>query len=161
VSDAVRVTTRVAVDPATAFEIFTEEIDAWWRRGPRFRWLTAAEGRLRFEPGEGGRLVEEAGGDAFEVGRVRVWQPAERLVFDFRARSFESGQSTEVEVAFEPEGEGTRVTVEHRGWEALAADHPARHGLDATAFDNMMGVWWGDLLFSIRRHAGKRSPNGG
>ena len=160
-SDAIRVTTLVAVDPATAFEIFTEEIDSWWRRGPRFRWLTSAEGRLRFEPGEGGRLVEEGDGDAFEVGRVQVWRPPERLVFDFRARSFEPGQRTEVEVAFAAEGEGTRVTVEHRGWEALAPEHPVRHGLDATAFDNMMGVWWGDLLFSVQRHARARVPTGG
>jgi hypothetical protein len=35
--DQVRVSVSVAVPPAAAFEIFTQEIDRWWRRGPRFR----------------------------------------------------------------------------------------------------------------------------
>lgn len=159
-ADAIRVTTLVAVDPATAFEVFTRDIDLWWRRGPRFRWITAGEGSLSFEPEVGGRLLERGGESEFEVGRVRVWQPAERLVFDFRARSFEAGQVTEVEVAFAAEGEGTRVTVEHRGWEALAADHPARHGLEGGAFRSMMGVWWADLVDSVRRFAEQRARTG-
>ncbi len=153
--DAIRVQARVEVDPDTAFRVFTDEVDAWWRRGPRFRFLTDVEGRLRFEPGVGGRFLEEheGGGDTFEVGRVRVWDPPRRLVFDFRARAFAPGESTEVEVRFEPDGPHTRVTVEHRGWGALAADHPARHALDGTAFRNMMGVWWADLLTALRRGA--------
>ena len=121
-TDRIQATTVVALDPVVAFEVFTDEIDAWWRRGPRFRWLTEAEGTLRFEGGEGGRLVEirdDATGEGFEVGRVLVWKPAERLVFELRARSFEPDQRTEVEIVFEAEGEGTRVTVEHRGWDRL------------------------------------------
>ena len=31
---SVRLSISVAVDPQTAFEVFTEEIDAWYRRGP-------------------------------------------------------------------------------------------------------------------------------
>src|SRR6266850_1351361 len=46
-----RVTTLVEVDPAEAFEVFTREIDAWWKRGPRYRF---ASGALRFE----GRVVK-------------------------------------------------------------------------------------------------------
>jgi hypothetical protein len=160
-SDEIRATTRVAVEPAVAFEVFTREIDLWWRRGPRFRFLTAGEGRLRFEPGVGGRLVEEGEGDVYEVGRVRVWEPAERLVFEFRARSFAPGDVTEVEVVFQPEGAGTRVTVEHRGWESLADDHPARHGLEAGALRGLLGVWWADLLVAARRHAERSATRGG
>src|SRR5205807_4756936 len=33
-TNAVTATVEVAVDPATAFEVFTEEIDRWWRPGP-------------------------------------------------------------------------------------------------------------------------------
>lgn len=154
--DAVRVTTLVEVDPEAAFAVFTEEVDAWWRDGPRFRWHPERKGRLVIEPGPGGRFVEvypDAAEEPFEVGRVRVWDPPRRLVFSFRARSFAPGESTEVEVRFEPEGEATRVSVEHRGWAALRGDHPARHGMDASAFGNMMGVWWADLLTAARRHA--------
>lgn len=33
----VRVSTIIAVDPQEAFRIFTEEVDLWWKRSPRFR----------------------------------------------------------------------------------------------------------------------------
>ena len=162
--DSVYASTLVEVDPATAFEVFTEEIDAWWGRGPRFRWKPHRGGRLRFEPGVGGRLLEvyeDGGDDVFEVGRILVWEEAARLVFEFRARNFEPGQATEVEVLFAGEGGGTRVSVEHRGWSALPADHPARHGHEGTAFASLMGLWWADLLQSIRRHAARREGRAG
>ena len=50
----------------TKINHFTDEIDLWWRRGPRFRFLTESEGTLRFEPGAGRRLVETAAGDGSE-----------------------------------------------------------------------------------------------
>ena len=51
----VTVTSTVAVDSATAFAIFTEDIDLWWRRSPRYRFLRSRDGVLRFEPGVGGQ----------------------------------------------------------------------------------------------------------
>jgi hypothetical protein len=157
-ADAVRVTSRVDVDPDTAFRVFTEEVDAWWRHGPRFRWHEKRGGTLRFEKGEGGRFLEVyPTGDSFEVGRIRVWDPPHRLVFGFRARSFGPDESTEVEVRFEARGDATDVTVEHRGFAALRADHPARHGMDAGAFTNMMGTFWADLLTAARRYAARPS----
>ena len=155
-ADAVRVTSRVEVDPGTAFRLFTEEVDVWWRTGPRFRWHPERGGALRFEGGPGGRFVEVyPDGESFEVGRIRVWDPPRRLVFGFRARNFAAGESTEVEVRFDASGEATDVTVEHRGFAALRADHPVRHGLGAGAFENMMGVFWADLLTAARRHAAR------
>jgi uncharacterized protein YndB with AHSA1/START domain len=158
-TDSVRVTTVVAVDPATAFEVFTDEVDAWWRQGPRFRFRHDDSGTLRFEGGADGRLVEVFGADGedvYEVGRVRAWEPARRLVFEFRALAFEPGESTEVEVRFEPVAGGTRVSVEHRGWGALREDHPVRHGLAGKAFRDMMSVWWGDQLFAVARRVAGR-----
>jgi uncharacterized protein YndB with AHSA1/START domain len=155
-ADSVTVTTLVAVDPATAFEVFTEEVDAWWKRGPRFRFSPGRNGTMRFEPGVGGRLVEiydEATNDVFEVGRVLVWEPAARLVFEWRGRTFEPGQKTEVEIRFEQVTRGTRVTLEHRGWAALPPEHPVRHGLAGEAFTHLIGVWWADLLVAARAHA--------
>jgi Activator of Hsp90 ATPase homolog 1-like protein len=156
-ADHVRVTTVVPVDPAAAFEVFTGQVDAWWKRGPRYRPGRLRLGIMRFDPpGVGGRLLEvydEASGDAFEVGRVRVWKPAEKLVFEFRARNFEPDQSTEVEVRFEAVAGGTRVTLEHRGWDSIPLDHPARHGWGASgAFTSMMGLFWADLATSLRDH---------
>jgi uncharacterized protein YndB with AHSA1/START domain len=153
--DGVRVTTRVDADPDTAFRLFTEDVDAWWQRGPGKRFGGAREGRLRFEPGAGGRLLEEFGGagDAYEVGRVRVWERGARLVFEFRAPSFAAGETTEVEVRFEPEAGATRVTLEHRGWSRLRAGHPARRGLEGPALEGMLGLWWSERLLGLRRRA--------
>ena len=89
---SVTVTTVVAVDPATAFEVFTDEIDAWWKTGPRYRVENKRKSSMRFTGGAGGRLLEEydaAGDDAFEHGRVLVWEPADRLVFQMGGRDCE------------------------------------------------------------------------
>ena len=162
-SDAVRTTTVVAVDPDAAFELFTRDVDAWWGSGPRFRFHPERGSRLCFEPGIGGRFLEEHGdgSDPFEIGRIRVWKPPSRLVFGFRARAFAPAESTEVEVRFDPHPEGCRVSVEHRGWSAFGDAHPVRHGVDADAFRDMMGVWWADLLTAARRFAADRSEREG
>src|SRR4029453_14216594 len=156
-TDSVSVTTVVAIAPDAAFEVFTSEVDAWWRHGRRFR--TGTGSVMRFEPGVGGRLLELQGDGAkgaYELGRVRVWDPPKRLVFDFLARVFERGERTEVEVRFEEVEHGTRVTVEHRGWDALRPDHPVRHGLGTgDAFLSMMGLWWGGLLVEGGARAGR------
>jgi hypothetical protein len=155
-SDRARATTLVAVAPEHAFELFTEQVDAWWKRGPRYRFRAGRDGTMRFEPGVGGRLVEvydESAGDVYEVGRVRIWKPPERLVFDWRGNTFAPGERTEVEVWFEPVPGGTRVTIEHRGWDALPEDHPTRHGLRGEAFVSMIGLWWAELLVAIRTRA--------
>lgn len=155
-TDCVTVTTVVAVDPERAFRVFTEEIDAWWRRGPRFRFGTGRTGVLRFEPRPGGTYLREVfdvtTGDAFDVGRVLVWEPPARLVFEYRAASFGPGLVTEVEVRFEETAGRTRVTVEHRGWDRLPPDHSARHNLRGSAFTSMIGLFWGDLLVAARSH---------
>jgi uncharacterized protein YndB with AHSA1/START domain len=156
-TDCVRVTTVVASDPITAFALFTTEIDAWWRRGPRFRHGGGRPSVMRFEGGEGGRLLElytDAAGGAFEVGRVLAWKPGDQLIFQWRGNNFEPDLVTEVEVRFEPEKAGTRVTLEHRGWDRVPLDHASRHGYGASnAFTSMIGLWWGDLLTSLRVHA--------
>jgi len=127
-TDAITVTTVVAVDAASAFSIFTDEVDLWWRREPRYR----AGGPMRFEPGVGGRLLEGAADAEIELGRVTTWEPGRRLVLAWTGASQVAGARTEVEIRFEPEADAsTRVTIEHRGWDAVPARHPARIGLTA------------------------------
>jgi uncharacterized protein YndB with AHSA1/START domain len=154
--DRARVTVQVAAEPAFAFELFTREIDQWWRRGIKYRASGRHAGVLHFEPGLGGRLFETfaVGGTGteqlFVVGTITAWEPPGRFVFDWRNPSFAPHEKTEVEVRFEAAGDGTRVTVEHRGWSALPPDHPARHGLATGPFLAMIGMWWGELLGSFR-----------
>lgn len=155
--DRVRATVLVKVPPELAFRLFTEEIDRWWRRGVRYRVAGQARGALHLEPRIGGRLFESfatpGGEQLFEAGRVTVWQPPERLAFTWRAVNFASGEQTLVEVSFEPSASGTQVTLVHSGLAALRPDHPVRHGLAPSAFLRMLGLWWGDLLTSLREHA--------
>jgi uncharacterized protein YndB with AHSA1/START domain len=155
--DQARVSVLVRVPPQRAFQIFTEEIDSWWRRGLKYRVAGSRHGTLHLEPGVGGRLYEsiEAGSDArlHETGRVMVWEPPHRLVFEWRAINFEPGDLTEVEVEFQPSPSGTRVTVTHRGWDRIRDDHPVRHQLDPDAFVRSMGLWWGELMTSLRERA--------
>jgi uncharacterized protein YndB with AHSA1/START domain len=152
--DRARATVTVAVPPERAFRLFTAEINLWWRRGPRFRNLHGDQGIICIEPRVGGRVFESVGEGAnetvFVVGKVKLWQPSERLIFEWRASNFAPDERTEVDVTFAPSASGTRVTVEHRGWSAIRADHPVRHGQDVAAFIRMMGMWWGDQLTSLR-----------
>ncbi len=152
--DRARISVAVDVPPLLAFEIFTREIDRWWRRGGKFRHAGARHGLLRIEPAVGGRLFESIDGGSgphvFEVGRVLVWDPPRLLAFSWRAANFAPHENTEVEVQFSPAGAGTLVTVTHRGLSALRADHPARHGLQGAAFSRMIGLWWGAQMTSLR-----------
>jgi uncharacterized protein YndB with AHSA1/START domain len=154
--DQVTVSVSVAVDQTAAFEIFTREIDLWWRRSPRFR-FGRQPGCLSFELEAGGRLFEsfpsESGTYVREVGRVTVWEPPSRLVFNWRNVNFADDESTEVEVLFQPTQTGTTVTVRHRGWATLRPDHPARHGLQGADFIRKMGMWWGELLTGFSEFA--------
>jgi uncharacterized protein YndB with AHSA1/START domain len=154
--DRARVTVGVAVPPVQAFRIFTEEIELWWRRGPRFRNARGDSGLIALEPRLGGRVFESYTTDAkehvIEIGRIRVWDPPRRLLFDWRASNFAPAERTEVEVVFEPTANGTRVTVTHSGWAALRPDHPARHGKLGAEHSREVGLWWGALLAAWRLH---------
>jgi uncharacterized protein YndB with AHSA1/START domain len=92
IDDAARVSVSVAVPPAVAFEIFTNHIDRWWRRGARFRRAGGRSGFIRLEPGIGGRLLESIDGDmqpyVHEVGRVSAWDPPHLLAFTWRGSNF-------------------------------------------------------------------------
>jgi uncharacterized protein YndB with AHSA1/START domain len=152
--DSARVSVTIAVAPQLAFEIFTEEIDRWWRRGVKFRQSGARSGFLRIEPGVGGRLFESVDGDGgshvIEVGRVRVWEPPRLLSFTWRSANYAAHEHTEVDVVFAAAASGTLVTVTHRGLSALRADHPARHGLQGADFSRMIGLWWVEQMGSLR-----------
>lgn len=156
VSDVATVTVFVKADVALAFRVFTEEIDLWWRTGPRFRIGRRQAGKLTFEGGLGGRLFETyetAGGTrTHESGRIVLWEPPRRLAFEWRGVNFKAGESTLVEVNFDPAADGTRVTLRHSGWSRMPDEHPVRHGRVGAAFIREIGMWWAALLSSLREH---------
>ena len=108
---SISVTIEVDIDPGSAFRIFVEEIDSWWKRGPRNFYDHKRAVAMRFEPGVGGRYLEiydEAKGEVLEIGCIAVWEPGRRLLWRM------SLDDTEVDVRFEPIPNGTRVSLEQR-----------------------------------------------
>ena len=142
---------RVKASRGRAFDAFTREIGLWCPNG-LFRFTAGPPGRMAFEPGLDGRLTEtDAEGRSFEVGRITEWAPGEKLAFTWRQASFAPEQFTEVEVRFEPVGEETRVTVEHRGWDRIPRENAARHGFPERPFLARCAEWWSELLASFSR----------
>jgi uncharacterized protein YndB with AHSA1/START domain len=151
VTSRVIVSLRVAASPERAFDAFTRDVGLWWRPNALFRFTPRSPGVVSFEGGVGGRFVETLqGGKVFEIGRITVWEPGVRLVFGWRQATFTPDQHTEVEVRFEPVGTETRVTVEHRGWDSVPAEHVARHGFPDMLFLRRHGEWWNALLASFK-----------
>ena len=154
-ADQARVSIALKVAPAEAFRIFTREIDQWWLHGRRFRAHGAARSIVYLEERAGGGLFERLGERVVKTGEVTVWDPPARLVFDWRGVNLVGEDKTEVEVSFVAQGAGTLVTLTHRGWSRIPADHPVRHGQSDSEFLRRMGLWWGDLMTSLRMLAGK------
>lgn len=113
---------RVERTPDDAFRIFTAEMGAWWPL-PTHGMFGAEAGGLAFVDGQ---LVEiSTDGTESVWGEVLVWDPPQRLVFTWHPGESDSTAS-EVEVEFIADGSGTRVVLEHRGWEAFGEAAAAR-----------------------------------
>ncbi len=150
---AVILSLRVKTTPVHAFDVFTNDIASWWQPNGLFQVTPKGDGVLRFEPGENGRLVATLpDGEDFEIGRILVWAPGELLSFTWRQATFPPDLVTEVEVRFEPVGEETRVTIEHRGWDRVPQDHAARHGFPLDVFQKRLAEHLHRLLLSFRSH---------
>lgn len=146
------VSLRVRSTPERAFEVFTREIGLWWRPNMLFSFTAGPPGVLSFEPGVAGRFVETLpDGGTFEIGRITAWEPGRLLGFTWRQASFAADQTTQVEVRFEPAGDETRVTVEHRGWDSVPQAHQARHGFPDAIFLQRHAEWWQAQLEAMKR----------
>jgi uncharacterized protein YndB with AHSA1/START domain len=148
-TDIVTATVEVAVDPTTAFAIFTEEIGQWWRPGP-INWNDPRKAiGIRIEPGVDGRWIEVydgVTGEGFECGRILVWEPGVRFIFLYRDAGHEI-DDTEVEIRFEAIDGGTRVTLEHRGWDKVLPNLASKRSeLKRWGWTNILG-WFSEWAF--------------
>lgn len=103
--------------PDTAFRVFTREIGRWWplKRGFSFGRERAHE--IFLDDWVGGRFYERfLDGTECEIGRVTRCDPPRLIAFTFRSPDWEA--ATEVEVRFATAEGGTRVELEHRGFDA-------------------------------------------
>jgi uncharacterized protein YndB with AHSA1/START domain len=76
--------------------------------------------QVHFEPRVGGRVYERTpSGAEHEWGEILAWEPPHRLVYRWHLNQDRSDAS-EVEIAFvSTPDDGTRVDIEHRGWDRL------------------------------------------
>ena len=119
----VRQSTMVRSDPRHTFDTFVRTIGAWWPAVP----FSAGQDRVRdvtVEQRAGGRVYETwADGTELDWGELLAWDPPERFVMTWA----QTPVPTEVELSFAALGPAlTRVTVEHRGWEAMTDEQLAR-----------------------------------
>jgi hypothetical protein len=129
-------TLLISVDPQRAFAVFAHELGDWWplesysQAGANAE-TAILEGRL------GGSMheVTEAG-ETEAWATVKRWEPSRCIVLDWHVDP--DKPTTELEVGFAPDGEGSRVDLYHRGWEAF--------GEDATAAYDEYNIGWDFVL---------------
>jgi uncharacterized protein YndB with AHSA1/START domain len=121
VIEPLRISFTVDCAPSHAFEVWTRRIGQWW---PADHTVTAERDlTVVLEGRPGGRIFERTvAGREHEWGEVTVWEPPRRLVYLWHLRR-DRADATEVEIRFvEDAASGTRVEIEHRGWERLGAE---------------------------------------
>jgi len=150
--EPLRLAFEVRCSPEHAFMTWTQRIAGWWPADhtasgePDLR--VVLEGRI------GGRIFERtADGTETDWGEVVAWEPPHRLAYLWHLRR-DRADATEVEIRFAPDGEVTRVEIEHRGWERLGA-------LGQEWRDRNMGGWSTLLPHYIRAAELAASTDGG
>ena len=135
--EAVSHSVRVPLAPEAAFELFADRFTDWWPKDSHhIADIETVEAFL--EAREGGRWYERAeDGTECDWGYVRELDRPERILLAWHLTpdwNFDPdpARATEVEVTFTREGEGTRVTLEHRGFEVHGeAGAAMRRSVDA------------------------------
>jgi uncharacterized protein YndB with AHSA1/START domain len=140
VIEVVRKTVTVDCAVEEAFRIFTTDATSWWPveshsiRGSAVR-------EIVFEGHAGGEVYEvSVEGEKGHWAKVVSWEPPNRLVLAWNILEREP-IATEVEVRFLPEGESTRIELEHRGWEAVAEDAAAKRESYDDGWGKVLGVY--------------------
>jgi uncharacterized protein YndB with AHSA1/START domain len=133
----IRKSIKVERPPELSFKTFCEEIGQWWPKGPSFEDKPLSN--MIIENRVGGRFYEKHDdGSEYEIGRVTTYQPPSIVAFTWRAPSWDV--VTQVQVRFIAEGSGTRVELEHSGWEQAAATIEVSKNYDH-GWDRILGLY--------------------
>lgn len=146
--EPLRKTRVVPIPPAEAFDLFTARMSSWWPLATHSVFEGKAV-RCGFEPRVGGALFEESdAGERSIWGTILAWEPPGRFVVTWHpGRGADTAQ--ELEVRFTSEGNGTRVDLEHRGWQKLGAEAAATR-------EGYSGGWEGVLAYYVTAAGGAR-----
>lgn len=139
VLEAVRKTVTVDCTVEEAFRVFTADAKSWWPVETHSIHVEVAE--IVFEERAGGGVYEiSASGEKGHWATVLAWDPPNRLVLAWNILEREP-VPTEVDVRFLPDGDGTRVELEHRGWEGLPEDAEEKRSNYDTGWDFVLGEY--------------------
>jgi uncharacterized protein YndB with AHSA1/START domain len=136
----IRKAVTVAAPPQKVFDLFTGHMGAWWPKGMTIGPSPAVA--VLIEPRTGGRWFERAE-DQVETnwGRVMEWDPPRRVLLAWQIDAtwtYDPNFETELELTFDAEGAGTRVTMEHRNLE--------RFGDSAAKMAESLGGGWPGII---------------
>ncbi len=136
VIEVVRKTVTVDCAVREAFRVFTTDALSWWPVESHSIHQSVSE--IVFEPRVGGEVYELSdSGERGHWATVVEWDPPSRIVLAWNILERE-GETTEVEVRFVPAATGTRVELEHRGWERLVEGSEMRGNYE-TGWDFVLG----------------------
>jgi uncharacterized protein YndB with AHSA1/START domain len=139
VIEVIRKTVSVDCAVEEAFRIFTTDAISWWPVEGHSIQQAVAE--IVFEPHVGGEVYEVAeSGERGHWATVLEWEPPSRLVLAWNILRREDDE-TELEIRFLPEGRGTRVELEHRGWERVAEAGAEKRGSYDTGWEVVLGKY--------------------
>jgi hypothetical protein len=130
----IRKSIRVSCPPPHAFAVFTARMGTWWN--PAHTLLKSPRQDVIVEPRAGGRWFERAAdGSECSWGHVIAWEPPARVLLAWQLDAqwrFDPDLITEVEIRFVPDGQATRVELEHRNLERFGEQAEAtRAALDS------------------------------
>ena len=132
-----RITFDVACSAEHAFAMWTSRIGTWW---PADHTVTGDRDlAIVLEGGVGGRIYERtAHGVEHDWGVVTVWDPPKRLAYLWHLGR-DPSEATDVEIRFVARGlDGTRVEIEHQGWERLGATADAWRDRNRTGWETVL-----------------------
>ena len=152
----VRKSITVKASAKRAFEVFTAGFDSWWPRSHHIG--NAPLKRAILEGRVGGRCYsEQTDGTECDWGEILEWEPPKRFLMAWKITSQwkylpELEKSSEVEVRFTPQGDGsTRVDLEHRNFARMGAGWESMREMV-----NSEGGWAGTLqLFAAQAEKAK------
>jgi uncharacterized protein YndB with AHSA1/START domain len=121
-TEPLRMAFEVRRAPADVFRIWTADFGRWWPAGHSV--TGRADLTVTLEPRVGGRIYERTpAGAEHDWGEITLWEPPHRLGYTWHLRR-DRADATDVEIRFTAAAGGTRVEIEHRGWERLGAAGP-------------------------------------
>lgn len=137
----VRHSVHVKATAAKAFEVFTAGMNNWWLRSHKIG--PADLKTVMVEPRSGGRWYEiDTDGSECDWGKVLAWEPPHRLLLGWQIRpefKYDPNLITEVEITFVADGDGTRVTLEHRDLERFGDKAEAMRGAVNSGWPALLG----------------------